>query len=125
MVLSKKSSFFSNRTFFNIEFNIFFGYPGSDTCSAYDQFKVKIEVLTKTLTDTPNEAVRRELEKLKNPQELHQRKAETFYHLKKDVEQEQKQLFKWSLSPSTTRKNHNRIYQSTSDFIIRGSCLIN
>ncbi|GFO12735.1 vitamin B12-dependent ribonucleotide reductase [Plakobranchus ocellatus] len=80
-------SYESYGTIFNTEFNISFGYSKSDTCSAYDQFKAKIEVLTKTSTDTPNEAVRRELEQLTNQRDLHQRMAETFYRRKKDAMQ--------------------------------------
>ncbi|GFO03245.1 hypothetical protein PoB_002975000 [Plakobranchus ocellatus] len=55
----------------------------SDTCSACDQVKAKIEVLIKTSRDTPNEAVRREVEQLTNQRDLHQRKLKLFTVIRK------------------------------------------
>ena len=81
----------SYRLTFNNEFDIGFGYPRTDTCSACDQFLVKIANATKILTADPaNEALQQDLKQLKFQRDLHQRKADTFYRRKRDAKRRAK-----------------------------------
>ena len=81
----------SYRLIFNNDFNIGFGYPRTDTCSACDQFLAKIEIATKTLESGPtNEVLIRDLKQLKFQKDLHQRKADTFYRRKRDAKRRAK-----------------------------------
>lgn len=62
---------------FNGKFNLSFGYPRTDTCSSCDKFNANL----KTLSNGDDEKIR----KLTLENELHKRKAQTFYDRKKSA----------------------------------------
>lgn len=85
---NNKMSLEKYREIFNTNFNLSFGYPRCDTCSTCDEFTVKIESIQSKLslpTITQNEASKlsSELKILLQQKELHLRKADSFYKLKK------------------------------------------
>lgn len=107
----------SYRLIFNNDFNIGFGYPRTDTCSACDQFLAKIEIATKTLqTDQTNEVFIRELEQIKTQKDLHQRKADTFYRRKRDAKRRAKITPHLEAFTFDYQKNLNLPNKSTNDF---------
>ncbi|CAG4988051.1 unnamed protein product [Parnassius apollo] len=71
-------SYETYRTIFNTEFNISFGYPRTDTCSACDEFKIKAKALRA-------EGNIVELNRLTILNNLHKKKAQTFYDRKKNA----------------------------------------
>lgn len=78
------------REIFNIKFNLTFGYPRCDTCSTCDEFTVQIESVHSKLslpTTTRNEVLKLnyELKNLLQKKELHLKRADSFYKLKKNA----------------------------------------
>lgn len=75
------------RAEFNNNFNISFGYPRKDTCSTCDAFRVQKASLTGGVNSVSNFAEKSEenknLAKLEVDHNLHLKKAETFYSLKR------------------------------------------
>lgn len=78
-----KISYQSYKKVFNTKFNLSFGYPRTDTCSACDKFYATL----RTLSADTDAAEIRELT-VKN--ELHKRKAQSFYNKKKNARLEGK-----------------------------------
>lgn len=68
-----KSSYRVYWKIFSTEFNLKFGLPRSDTCGTCDRYQVKL-----TCCDDPEE-----IRKINNEKELHLRKAEKFYEIKR------------------------------------------
>ena len=83
----------SYRIIFNENFNISFGYPRSDTCSACDEFQAKISSIdSQLLARYGDEAdLQAQKAKLSAEKELHQRKAEIFYERKRAAKNAAKQ----------------------------------
>src|SRR5262249_48021646 len=83
------------RNIFNTSFNISFGYPRSDTCATCDEYIVKESVFEKSLREMENskdvkvveerENLKKNFKPVKKSQELHKRKAETFYERKRET----------------------------------------
>lgn len=85
-----KISYESFRKTFETKFNIAFGYPRKDTCSVCDTLKAEIAILTEKLKNTtPTSAlsahtdIEKELNKKNLEKNVHLRKAETFYKVKR------------------------------------------
>lgn len=71
------------RQIFNTKFNLSFGYPRKDTCSACDEFQAKLKSLN-------SERDHEEIRKLTDQNNLHKRKAQTFYDFKKAARKKSK-----------------------------------
>lgn len=77
-------------TFHNIfkqKFNISFGYPRKDTCSVCDVYKAEVKLIENQIAtcvdnDTKN-SLNKALKKESIEHELHQRKGDKFYELKR------------------------------------------
>lgn len=78
-----KVSYVTYRQIFNTKFNLSFGYPRSDTCSACDEFQAK----SKSLNSERDAA---EIRRLTIQNDLHKRKAQTFYDFKKAARKKSK-----------------------------------
>lgn len=82
-------SYESYRTIFNNEFNIAFGYPRSDTCSACDEFLAKIKSLQKELKEKQSAEqqgqVNAEITRLQTENKVHNLKAAIFYDRKRQA----------------------------------------
>jgi len=81
-----KISYESFRNIFETKFNISFGYPRKDTCGVCDSQKAKVANLMEKLKNaTPSSApiAYSEIEKELNEKNLHLRKAEQFYKVKR------------------------------------------
>lgn len=76
---TEKVSYETYRNIFNTKFNISFGYPRSDTCSQCDRFTAEVNRLRAEGTPEAAVAIRR----LEIENELHKRKAESFYDKKR------------------------------------------
>ena len=74
------------RLIFTTKFNISFGYPRSDTCSNCDSYQAKVKGLEHTLSETKDQTkvldIEKQLKSLKIENEVHLRKANTFYRRK-------------------------------------------
>lgn len=75
------------RIIFNTKFNISFGYPRSDTCSICDEYLAKIKVLEKRVqsNETNTRKVEDEKKWLQIENDVHKKKAETFYTRKREA----------------------------------------
>lgn len=86
---NNRVSYETYRTIFNTKFNIAFGYPRSDTCSSCDQFIARIKVLNTKHSETASleekDKISREIRQLTTENELHKKKANTFYVRKKNA----------------------------------------
>jgi len=85
-----KISYESFRKIFDTKFNISFGYPRKDTCSVCDSQKAEVANLTEKLKNaTPSSApiayseIEKELNKKNLEKNLHLKKAEQFYKIKR------------------------------------------
>ncbi|XP_074035892.1 uncharacterized protein [Leptinotarsa decemlineata] len=78
---TEKISYETYRNIFNTKFNISFGYPRSDTCSTCDRFTAEVNRLR--VQGTPEAAVA--IRRLEIQNELHKRKAESFYNQKRSA----------------------------------------
>lgn len=65
------------RKIFNTKFNISFGYPCTDTCSACDTFTATLNKLKKEMNSEE------QIHRLEAENELHKRKAQCFYDRKR------------------------------------------
>lgn len=85
-------SYETYRTIFNTKFNISFGYPRTDTCSSCDEFKAKLNSLEADLAATHGIAQRKlilkSIKKIQVENDLHKRRADTFYRKKREVRKE-------------------------------------
>lgn len=81
---SVKISYDTYRTVFNTKFNISFGYPRTDTCSTCDKCTAEINQLQKK--GNSEQQIRR----LQTENELHKRKAQTFYDRKREAKKRAK-----------------------------------
>lgn len=70
------------RSIFNNDFNISFGYPRKDTCSTCDIFKSQ-NVINTPLSDSDKLSREKEIKKLELEHDLHLKKAQKFYSIKK------------------------------------------
>lgn len=81
-----KISYESDRTIFNRDFNIGFGYPRSDTCSYCDAFKAKQTALEMEINETSASEAKQgfinELRTLHVNHEVHLRKQKVFMTVK-------------------------------------------
>ena len=76
---------------FNTRFNIFFGYPRTDTCSKCDSLRAQLEqVVEKIRLNVHDASLYQQQATLQTEKELHQRKAENFYTCKKAAKTEAK-----------------------------------
>ncbi|KAJ4429374.1 hypothetical protein ANN_21531 [Periplaneta americana] len=78
------------RTVFNTKFNIAFGYPRGDTCSACDKYTAEMKVLNARLSENNldgdmKKQVLEEINKTTNNNKIHKLKAETFYTRKRNA----------------------------------------
>lgn len=87
----QKFSYESFRNIFETKFNISFGYSRKDTCGTCDSLKAEIATLTEKLKNTtPTSAplvhseIEKELNKKQLEKNLHLRKAEKFYKVKRN-----------------------------------------
>ncbi|GFR68193.1 vitamin B12-dependent ribonucleotide reductase [Elysia marginata] len=81
-----KCSYDSYRDSFNNKFNISFGHPRKDTCTTCDKLKVKLDSLNSKLNQTSLNTLtdfQRRKDRITATLELHQRKGEVLYELKK------------------------------------------
>ena len=76
-------SYHSYKHVFNTKFNLSFGYPRTDTCSACDKFHATLRTLS---ADTDAAKIKQ----LTVENELHKRKAQTFYDRKRNARLEGK-----------------------------------
>ncbi|CAH1114871.1 unnamed protein product [Psylliodes chrysocephalus] len=80
---SKNLSYETNRSLFNKEFNISFGYPRTDTCSTCDEFLAKIRCLETEKREQKNAEdvikIEKKIKDLRTENKVHKRKAATFY----------------------------------------------
>lgn len=74
------------------EFNIGFGYPRTDTCCWCDEQKAKLNEIDRKIAASINAdkklALQAEKDKLITEKELHLKKADWFYKLKKRAKKE-------------------------------------
>ncbi|CAG4955320.1 unnamed protein product [Parnassius apollo] len=96
------------RTIFNTEFNISFGYPRTDTCSACDEFKIKAKALRA-------EGNIVELIRFTILNNLHKKKAQTFYDRKKNARIKSKSDVEFQAIAMDYQKNVSLPNISTSD----------
>lgn len=75
------------RKIFVSNFNISFGYPRSDSCSICDEFLAKLKVLEKEklLDEAHRCKIEQEKRRLTIDNEVHKKKAETFYERKRQA----------------------------------------
>ncbi|XP_069687825.1 uncharacterized protein [Periplaneta americana] len=83
-------SYETYRTVFNTKFNIAFGYPRSDTCSACDKYTAEMKVLNARLSENNldgdmKKQVLEEINKITYNNKIHKLKAETFYTRKRNA----------------------------------------
>lgn len=81
-------SYETYRAIFNTKFNISFGYPRSDTCSSCDEFVAKLAVLNArnaNVTLQEKEKIQNEIKQITVENEVHKKKAETFYTRKRSA----------------------------------------
>lgn len=75
------------RKIFNERFNLSFGYPRTDTCSACDKFQAELKglnaQLSKTTTEEEKNAVLEQIAKITRENNVHKLKAVTFYTRKR------------------------------------------
>lgn len=80
-------SYESYRTIFTKQFNISFGYPRTDTCSICDIFLAKLKCLEKDLEKPENKQkeniLKATIRRLRTENDLHKKRAETFYSRKR------------------------------------------
>lgn len=69
-------SYVTYREIFNKKFNLTFGYPRTNTCSACDKVQAKLKSL-----NPEKDAI--QIRKLNMENDLHKRKAQAFYDFKK------------------------------------------
>lgn len=99
---------------FNNEFNSAFGYPRTDTCATCDEFQIKIKSMSA-------EKDRDEIRKLTIMNDLHKRKAETFYCRKREAKRAAKKLTKRKPSALILQKIFPSRKLSQMTYIINGS----
>jgi hypothetical protein len=104
---------------FNTEFNIGFGYPRCDTCSTCDAYLARMKDINEQLKSATSAADKIDVDKLKKKlkmeQDLHKRKAETFYERKRSARQlaqSDKSVFAFAMDYS---KNVHAPNLSTND----------
>lgn len=82
-------SYETYRQIFNTNYNISFGYPRTDTCSCCDEFKASLHSLELELAavsdETQKKAILDKIKNMKIQNELHKRKAQTFYTKKREA----------------------------------------
>lgn len=82
-----KMQYESFRCIFENDFNISFGYPRKDTCSTCDTLKAELSVLSDQSVSCEDEAIKMkallDLKVKLREKELHLRKSERFYQLKR------------------------------------------
>jgi len=84
-----KATYRTYRETFSNKFDIGFGYPRCDTCSACDEYIAKVNDIKKRIKETTDGVEITDLNKekraLKVAQECHKRKAEAFYERKRVI----------------------------------------
>lgn len=81
-----KASYESYRSIFNTHYNIGFGYPRCDTCSTCDEYNVNLRALTQSLESSEDkESIENEIRLLNVNNQVHLKKAETFYARKRNA----------------------------------------
>lgn len=83
------ASYETYRKIFNTRFNISFGFPRCDTCSTCDKFSIISKGLETQLKNATNEEdrlrLKQELRRENTENEVHRRKADTFYERKRQA----------------------------------------
>lgn len=91
-------SYESYRSIFNLDFNIGFGYPRSDTCSTCDKYAAEKKTLSFKINEGSDPLKKQklsgELKVLETYQELHLRRQQTFYERKKIAKQNARKSLK-------------------------------
>lgn len=90
-----KVSYEKYREIFNNHFNISFGYPRTDTCSQCDEYKAKIrqielEISQLQMSDKTEEQLNQNKKNLEVANNLHLKKAEKFYEIKRKARKNSK-----------------------------------
>lgn len=81
-----KVSYESYRSIFNTHYNIAFGYPRCDTCSTCDEYNVNLRALNQSLENSEDkENFEDKIKLLKINNQVHLKKAETFYARKRNA----------------------------------------
>lgn len=83
----------SYREIFNQYYNISFGYPRTDTCSACDKFKAELSILKKKLETMPVDkkaAIENTIKRITTENEVHKLRAVTFYTRKREARKHSK-----------------------------------
>lgn len=101
-------SYETYRNIFNTEFNISFGYPRTDTCSACDEFTIKAKALMA-------EGNQDELKRLTILNNLHKKKAQTFYDRKKNARMKSKTDIEFQAIAMDYQKNVSLPNITTND----------
>ena len=74
------------RNIFNTNFNISFGYPRTDSCSKYDEFKIRIEAIKIELSfNSECKKFKQQLDEVELQKEQHHKDAEIFYVRKQNA----------------------------------------
>ena len=74
----KQLSYESYRKIFNTSFNISFGYPGTETYSKCNEFKIKIEA-KKLSFNSECKKLKQQLDEIELQKEQYHKDAEIFY----------------------------------------------